>query len=142
MTAPSLNVNVTGEDESKEIIVHKTLSDNQSMDVSKSECNIAHETLSQNNSSYVPANVITEFKDNEHKEHSVNEKGTSYLNICKCGRNILDQLDVTYQRAFTARTAAVVRKRRLRHQKLMLRTRTKQNISLCTKLYQRINLWT
>ena len=58
-TAPSSNVNVTDEDESKEIIVQKTLSENQSMDVSESECNIVHETLSQNNSSNVPTNVIT-----------------------------------------------------------------------------------
>ena len=35
-TAPSLNINVTDEDESKEIIVHKTLPKNQSMDVSES----------------------------------------------------------------------------------------------------------
>ena len=72
------------------------------MDVSKSECNIVHKTLSQNNSSDVPANVITELKDDEHKEHSVIEKGTSYFNIFECGRNLLDQLDVMYQRAFTA----------------------------------------
>ena len=29
-------------------------------------------------------------------------KGASYFNILECGRNILDQLDVTYQRAFKA----------------------------------------
>ena len=33
-TAPSLNVNVTDKDKSKEIIVHETLSENLSMDVS------------------------------------------------------------------------------------------------------------
>ena len=55
-----MDVNVTDEDESKEIIVHK------SMDVSESECNIVHETLLQNNSSDVPTNVITELKDDEH----------------------------------------------------------------------------
>ena len=66
-TAPSLNVNVTDEDESKEIIVHETLLENISMDVSESECNIVHEILSQNNSSDVPTNVITELKDDEHK---------------------------------------------------------------------------
>ena len=36
-TAPSSNVNVTDEDESKEIIVHETLSENLSMDVSESD---------------------------------------------------------------------------------------------------------
>ena len=30
------------------------------------------------------------------------DKGSSYFNIFECGRNILGQLDVTYQRAFTA----------------------------------------
>ena len=29
-------------------------------------------------------------------------KGAIYFNIFECGRNLLDQLDVTYQRAFTA----------------------------------------
>ena len=33
------------------------------------------------------------------------EKVTGYLNIFECGRNILDQLDVTYQRAFMATSA-------------------------------------
>ena len=70
---------MTEEDESKEIIVHETLSDHLSMDVSKSKCNIVHENLSQNNSSDVPTNVIMELKDDEHKENSVIEKVTSYL---------------------------------------------------------------
>ena len=30
------------------------------------------------------------------------DKGSSYFNIFECGRNILGQLDVTYQRAFVA----------------------------------------
>ena len=30
------------------------------------------------------------------------EKVKSYFNIYKCGRNLLDRLDVTYQRAFMA----------------------------------------
>ena len=33
------------------------------------------------------------------------EKGTSYFIIFKCGRNLLDQFDVTYQRAFMASPA-------------------------------------
>ena len=101
-TAPSSNINDTDEDESKEIIMHEYLSENQSMDVSESECNIVHKTLSQNNSSDVPANVIMELKDNDHKEPLVIKKGTSYFKIFECSRNLLDQLDVTYQRAFTA----------------------------------------
>ena len=82
--------------------MHETLSENQSKDVSESECNIVHKTLSQNNSADVPENVITKFKDDEHKEPSVNVKVTSYFNIFECGRNLLDQLDVTYQQAFMA----------------------------------------
>ena len=33
-------------------------------------------------------------------------KGASYFNIFECGRNLLDQVDVTYQRAFTESAAA------------------------------------
>ena len=102
MTDPSLKINVTDEDESKEIIVHETLSENNSKDVSESELNIVKENLSQNNSMDVPENNITELKDEEHKEPSVTEKVTIYFNIYKCRRNILEQLDVTYQQAFMA----------------------------------------
>ena len=49
MTAMSSNVNVTDDDESKEIIVHETLSENQSKDVSESKHNIVNKTLLQNN---------------------------------------------------------------------------------------------
>ena len=85
--------------------MNKNLSENQSKDVSESECNIVHETLSQNNSVDVPDNVITELKDDEHKEPSGTEKVTSYFNIFECSRNLLDQLYVTYQRAFMATSA-------------------------------------
>ena len=70
------------------------------MDVSESECNIVHKTLLQNNSSDVPTNVITELKDDKHEEPSVIQKEKSYFNIFKCSRNLLDQLEVTYQWAF------------------------------------------
>ena len=68
------------------------------MDVSESECNIVHKNLSQKNSSNVTTNFITELKYDERIEPSVSDKGSSYFNIFECGRNILDQLDVTYQR--------------------------------------------
>ena len=42
-------------------------------------------------------------KDDDHIEPSVIDKGSSYFNIFECGRNLLDQLDVTYQRAFMAK---------------------------------------
>ena len=82
--------------------MHEPLSQNLSMDVSKSEFNIVNKTLPQNNSSDLLTNVITELKYDEHIEPSVSEKGSSYFNIFECGRNLLDQLDVTYQRAFAA----------------------------------------
>ena len=72
------------------------------MDVSESERNTANKILSQNNSADVPENTITEIKDEEHKEPSVTEKVKSYFNIYECGRNLLDLLDVTYQREFMA----------------------------------------
>ena len=72
------------------------------MDVSESECNIVHKNLQQKNSSDVQTNVITELKYDEYIEPSLSDKGSSYFNIFECGGNLLDQLDVTYQRAFTA----------------------------------------
>ena len=71
------------------------------MDVGELECNIVHETLLQNNSLDIPTNVIMELKDDEHKEPSEIEKGANYFNTFECGGNLLDQLDVRYQRAFT-----------------------------------------
>ena len=104
--APSSDVNDTDEEESNNSIVrepfHKPSSENLSMDVSESECNIVNETLSQSDSSDLPTNVIMELNYDEHIETSVNAKEASYFNIFECGRNLLDQLDVTYQRAFTA----------------------------------------
>ena len=85
--------------------MHKTLLENNSKDVSKSERNIVNETLSQINSMDVPENTITELKDDEHKEPSVIEKVHGNFNIFECGRNILDQFDVTYQQAFMATSA-------------------------------------
>ena len=46
--------------------------------------------------------TITEQKDKEYKEPSDTGEVKSYLNIFECGRNLLDRLDVTYQRAFMA----------------------------------------
>ena len=83
-------------------MVHETLSKNKYKDVSKPECNIVHETLSQNNSADVQDNTITELKDKEHKEISATQKVTSYSNIFECGRDLLDQLDITYQQVFMA----------------------------------------
>ena len=47
-------------------------------------------------------NVTTELNNEDDIKPSVNVKEVSYFNIFECGRNLLDKLDVTYQRAFTA----------------------------------------
>ena len=73
MNPPSLNVNVLDKDESKEIIVHGNLSENNSTEKSESERNIINKTLLQNNSAEIPQNTITKLKDEEHKEHSVTD---------------------------------------------------------------------
>ena len=104
--APSSDVNDTDEDETKNFMVHEPFdessSENLIMDVSESECSIVNETSSQSDSSDVPTNVITELKYDEHIEPSVGVKGANYFNIFEFGRNLFDQLDVTYQRTFTA----------------------------------------
>ena len=104
--APSSDVNDTDEDESNNSIVNEPFeepsSENLIMDVSKSECNIVNETSSHSNSSEVPTNVISELNYDDHIEPSANVKEASYFNIFECSRNLLDHLDVTYQRAFTA----------------------------------------
>ena len=45
---------------------------------------------------------MIEQKDAEYKESSVTKEVTSYFNIFKCGRNLLDRLDVTYEQACMA----------------------------------------
>ena len=74
------------------------------MDVSESKRNIVNKTLSQNNSADVSEYTITELKDKEYKEPSVTKEVKRYFNIFECGMNILDRLDVTYQRSFVATT--------------------------------------
>ena len=76
--------------------MHKTLSDNNSKNVSESEHNIVNKTLPQINSIDVPENAIKELKDEENKEPSVTQKLTINFNISECGRNLLDKLDVMY----------------------------------------------
>ena len=115
--------------------MHKTLSENQYKDASKSECNIVHETLLQKKNKYIPDNVITELKDDEHKEPSVIEKVTSYFNIFECGRNLLDQLDVTYQRAFMATSAQYEYYREMT--KSLLKENIKSDEKICNeKIHQ------
>ena len=97
--APSLDVNDTDEDESNNSIVHEPFgepsSENLFMEVSDSECNIVNKSLSQSDSSDVTTNVITELNYNDHIKPSASVKEASYFIIFECGRNLLDQLDVT-----------------------------------------------
>ena len=46
-------------------------------------------------------NATTELNHNEYIKPSASVK-ESYYNIFECGRSVLDKLDVTYQKAFTA----------------------------------------
>ena len=59
----SSNINVTDKVNSKEIIVHKTLSEDNYKDVSESERKIVNETLFQKNPADVPVNTITDLND-------------------------------------------------------------------------------
>ena len=75
---------------------------------SESDCNIVNATTELN-------------YDNDIKP-SVNVKEASYFNIFECGRNLLDKLDVTYQRAFTAsgktsRKARIATRNRVKQEK-------------------------
>ena len=47
-------------------------------------------------------NATTELNYEDDIKPSENVKEVSYFNIFECRRNLLDKLDVTYQRAFTA----------------------------------------
>ena len=47
-------------------------------------------------------NATTELNNEGDIKPSANVKEVSYFNIFECGRNLLDKLDVTYQRAFAA----------------------------------------
>ena len=96
MAAPSLNIKVTDEDESKLIIVDKILLENCSTDLNKSKRNIVNKTLSQKNSANVSDYNIMELKDKGYYESSVTKEVKHYFNIFYCGRNLLDRLEVTY----------------------------------------------
>ena len=108
ITDLSSNVYSTDEDESKCIIVHKRLSQSCSMNEGESESSIVNETLSHNDSADVDElcskekdilEYIIEQKDAEYKESSVTKEGAGYFKIFECGQNLLDILDVKYERA-------------------------------------------
>ena len=109
MTALSLNVYSTVEDESKHIIVHGGISQSCSTNEGESKRSIVNKTLLQNYSRDVDElcsadkdiseYTIKEQKDAEYKESSVTKEVLSYFNIFEYGGNILDRLDVTYKQA-------------------------------------------
>ena len=82
--------------------MHETLSENSSTDASESERKIVNKYLSQNNSADISEYTITELKYEDHKEPSVTKEVKIYFNIFNCERNLLDRLDVMYQRDFMA----------------------------------------
>ena len=101
--APSSDVNDMDEDkdedESNNSIMNDLFDEPSAENLeSESECNIVNETSSQSDSS----NVTTEFNYDDHIKPSANFKEASSFNIFECRRNLLEKLDVTYQRAFAA----------------------------------------
>ena len=82
--------------------MQETLCENQYKDVSESECNIDHEKFIAEQFSGRTRECYYVLKDDMYDKPSVIGKVTSYFNIFKCSINLLDQFDVTYQRAFMA----------------------------------------
>ena len=82
--------------------MHKILLEYFSTDVSKSKRNIVNKTLSQNNSANVSEYTIPELEEKGYKEPSATKEVKRCFNIFECGRNILYQLDVTHQWSFMA----------------------------------------
>ena len=129
MTAPSLNVNYTDEDESKRSIVHDTLSRNFSTDESESKRNIVNKKLSQScstNENKSKHTILNEplsqncsaeenklcstkedksYCSSKKKKDAKNEvtydamNYSNGFNIFECGIYVLDRLGVSYERA-------------------------------------------
>ena len=93
MNAPSSNVNSMDEDESKCIIVHKTLSLNCSANKDESKQSIVNETLSQSYYAEVDKLCSAEIDKSEYT-HVPN---INVSKIFECGRN---NPDVSYERAY------------------------------------------
>ena len=112
MTAQSLHVCSMDEDNSKGIIVQKPLSQSFSTDKYKSKGIIINKTLSQNCSTDKDKLFSTEEDKSEcdiKKQKDANNEVTydvpkyfNSFNVFKCGRNILDRLDVLYERSCMA----------------------------------------
>ena len=77
--------------------MHEVLLKSCSINNSESKHSIVHETLSQNYSMDISEYTTTQPKYKVYKESLVTKKVTSYFNIFKFGGNILDRLDVMYE---------------------------------------------
>ena len=88
--------------------VMDTNEDTEDTDEDESNHSIARsfdEPSSENqysNSDHNYVNATTELNHNEYIKPSASVIEASYYNIFECGRSVLDKLDVTYQKAFTA----------------------------------------
>ena len=112
ITALSLHVYSTDEEESKGIIVHETLSHSCYTDEEKSKGIIVNKNLSQSCSTDEDELFSTEEDKSEctimkHKyaKNEVKYDVSNYFNafnVFKCGRNILDRIDMSYKRAYMA----------------------------------------
>ena len=108
MTALSSKVYSTDEDESKRIIVHKTLSQNCSANKEESKQSIVNETLSQNYSVDVEKLCSTEIDKSEYAVLEQKDEGSEVTydvtnfnasNIFEYGGN---NPDISYERAYMA----------------------------------------
>ena len=112
MTAPYSRVCSTDEDESKGIIVHKTLLQSCSTDEDKSKGIISNKILSQSCSADEGELICTEeyklectITEQKYAKNEVIYDVPNYFNvfnIFECGRNILHGLDMSYERAYMA----------------------------------------
>ena len=112
MTTPSSHVCSMDEDESKGIIMHKTLSQNCSTDEDKSKGIIVNKTLSRSCSTDKDELcsmkedksecTITKQKDAKNEVTYDVPNYFNAFNVFECGRNILDRLDISCERACIA----------------------------------------
>ena len=93
----------TNENKLKLFLVTKTLSQTCSTEKEESKCIIFDECPTEEyKSQCVHKNIIKQKdanNDAEYEESSVTHEVLSYFNILKCGRNLLNRIYVTYERA-------------------------------------------
>ena len=99
---PISHVCSTDESELKDFIVDKNLSQICSTDEDESKSIIVDKcSTKEDESEYVHKNINKQKDANnevEYEEYSVTYEVQNYFNIFECVRNILNRLDVTYER--------------------------------------------